>query len=139
MAKFIIHAGDFVPGDGLARFVPKPIFFKSKPHGWEIILPKGNGKGSLGFGERLSISDFASVEIANEESVKRMSGTIGWGLAGATVFGPVGLLVGLLSGGKKTEVTFFGTLQNGKKMLSTTDLKIFTLMQAAVMDNKQNT
>ena len=138
MAKFSIHAGDFVPGDGIARFVPKPLF-GSKPHGWEILLPKGNGKGAIGFGSRLDISEFSSAEVATEESVKRIAGTVGWGLAGAAVFGPLGLLAGLISGGKKTEITFFGTLKSGQKMLATTDSKVFTMIQAAAMTNQRGT
>lgn len=135
MAKFSIHAGDFVPGDGLARFVPKP-FFGSKPHGWEILLPKGNGKGTLGYGLRLDLSEFVTAEIATEESVKRVAGTVGWGLAGAAVFGPLGLLAGLISGGRKTEITFVGTLKTRHRMLATTDSNVYTMIQAAVMTNQ---
>src|SRR3546814_10870207 len=48
----------------------------------------------------------ADLEPASEESVKRIGGTLGWGAAGALVLGPVGLLAGLLAGGRGTEVTF---------------------------------
>lgn len=72
-----------------------------------------------------------TVEIATEENVKKLGGTVGWGIAGAVLLGPVGLLAGLLVGGRKKEVTFVARFKDGRKLLGTTDSKTFTTLQAA--------
>ena len=71
------------------------------------------------------------MEVASEESVKRIGGTLGWGAAGMLALGPVGLLAGLLLGGKKKEVTFVAKVKDGRKLLGTTDHKTFTKLKAA--------
>ena len=74
--------------------------------------------------------DVEEVSIATEENVKRVGGTVGWGLAGAAILGPVGLLAGLLLGGKGKDVTFIIKFKDGRKMLATTDSKTFTKLAA---------
>jgi hypothetical protein len=73
-----------------------------------------------------------SVEVASEDSVKRVGGTLGWGLAGVAVLGPVGLLAGLLLGGKGKDVTFVANFKDGRKMMATTDQQSFNKLQALV-------
>jgi hypothetical protein len=97
MAKFVIHAGDFVEGNGLVRPVAKDPSFFGKLKGqfaWEILLPKGNGKApplAFGFGERLDISEFVKVEVADKESISRFAAGVGWGVAGSVLLGPLGV------------------------------------------------
>lgn len=62
--------------------------------------------------------------------MKRLGGTVGWGVAGAALLGPIGLLAGLLLGGKGKDVTFILKLKDGRKMLATTDSKTFTKIAA---------
>lgn len=105
-----LHAGDF--GDGtmaaseIGLVVVQPVFSKEKPiyRNWDQVT---------------------DIEIANEESVKRLGGTVGWGAAGAAVLGPVGLLAGLLLGGRKKEVTFVVRFDDGSKLLGTADAKAY--------------
>lgn len=52
------------------------------------------------------------------------------GVAGAALLGPIGLLAGLLLGGKGKDVTFILKLKDGRKMLATTDSKTFTKIAA---------
>ena len=73
-----------------------------------------------------------SIEKATEESVKRLGGSVGWGAAGAVLLGPVGLLAGLLAGGRGMDVTFVARFKDGRKLLGTTDSKTFVKLQAAV-------
>ena len=82
-------------------------------------------------GEAIHSSQLEVVELASEESVKKIGGTIGWGAAGAVILGPVGLLAGLLLGGKKKEVTFVAKFKDGRKFLGTTDSKTYTKLMAA--------
>lgn len=116
MATLEIHAGDFPTG-------------KCTINSGVIILPWQSGDGLVGRSVVL-IGQIASVAIATEEEVKRTGGTIGWGLVGAAALGPVGMLAGLLLGGKGKDVTFILQLKDGKKMLATTDAKTFTKIQA---------
>ncbi len=76
--------------------------------------------------------ELEEVAIATEETVKKLGGTIGWGAAGALILGPVGLLAGLLLGGKKKEVTFIAKFRDGRKFMATTDSGTFTKLQAVV-------
>ena len=115
MAKVIVHAGDFREGKGHASF--GTMILKSKASMFKDVI--------------ISFKDFEEVAVATEQTVKRIGGTVGWGIAGAAVLGPVGLLAGLLLGGKGKDVTFVGKLKDGRKLLATTDAKTFTKLQAA--------
>lgn len=116
MAKIKVHAGDFLKGDSQYSF--GSLILKTEKHNF--------------LGETIPITELETVGIATEESVKNLGGAIGWGAAGAVILGPVGLLAGLLLGGKKKEVTFVAKLKDGRKLLASTDSKTFTKLQAAV-------
>jgi hypothetical protein len=116
LASIKIHAGDWgenkVGGFSFDSFsLPKAGKF----------MPEGIHKSAL-----------TEVELATEESVKRIGGTVGWGAAGAVILGPVGLLAGLLLGGRKKEVTFVAKFKDGRKFMGTTDAKTYTQIAAAV-------
>lgn len=115
MAKVTVHAGDFTKGAG--RFELGKLWLQTKAH------PVA--------GESIPLSELESVDVASEESVKRIGGTVGWGVAGGVILGPVGLLAGLLLGGKGKDVTFVARFKDGRKLLATTDSKSFTKLQAA--------
>jgi hypothetical protein len=51
---------------------------------------------------KYKLEDCKITEI-NEEEAKSLVKSAGWGLVGAAVAGPIGLLVGLAMGGKKVE------------------------------------
>ncbi|MDW1605626.1 MULTISPECIES: hypothetical protein [unclassified Vibrio] len=116
MAKIKVHAGDFLEGEGSLSF--------------GVLNLKTSEKKFMG--ENILLTQLESVELASEENVKKIGGTIGWGAAGALVLGPAGLLAGLLLGGKKKDVTFVALFKDGRKLLATTDSKSFTKLQAAV-------
>lgn len=85
MAKLKIHAGDF--GKGTGAYMLGAFSFPWQP---------GDG---FSVGKSRHVSELQSIEIATEEAVKRVGGTVGWGVVGATLLGPVGLLAGLIAGG----------------------------------------
>ncbi len=116
MAKVKVHAGDFLEGDGQFSF--GSLVLKTKEHSF--------------LGETIPITELDVVDVATEENVKKLGGTVGWGAAGALILGPVGLLAGLLLGGKKKQVTFVAKFKDGRKLLASTDSKTFTKLQAAV-------
>jgi hypothetical protein len=115
MATVTIHAGDFHKGSGELNS--------------SYFILKSDKRPDLG--EMVFLKDLDVVEIATEESVKKIGGTVGWGVAGAILLGPVGLLAGLLLGGRKKEVTFVARFKDGRKILATTDSRAFTELQAA--------
>lgn len=118
MSAITVHAGDFSKGKGS---ISSNI----------ISLAWAPGDGFTGKTVALD-GNLESISMASEEEVKRTGGTLGWGAAGAVLLGPVGLLAGLLLGGKSKNVTFVAVFKDGKKMLATTDTKSFTKMQALV-------
>ena len=65
-------------------------------------------------------------------STHQLGGTVGWGVVGATLLGPVGLLAGLLLGGKGKDVTFIMKLKDGRKLLGTVDGKTYTKLNALI-------
>ena len=122
MGKIKVHAGDFftsVKGD----FSSGSFYLKSKKH--------------FVFGEKIKAKKkLASLELANEENVISAGGTVGWGVTGAVLLGPVGLLAGLLLGGKKKKVTFVATFHDGRKLLATTDSKTYNRILTEYMKRK---
>ena len=116
MAKIKVLAGDFLEGDG--QYSWGSLTLKTEEHSWA--------------GETIPLSQLDTVDIATEESVKAIGGTVGWGAAGAVILGPVGLLAGLLLGGKKKEITFVAKFKDGRRLMATTDSKTFTKLQATV-------
>ncbi len=116
MAKIKIHAGDFLEGN--SKFELGALFLKTKEKKY--------------MGECIHLTELETVNIASEENVKKVGGAIGWGAAGALVLGPIGLLAGLLMGGRKKDVTFVAKFKDGRKLLATTDNKTFTKLQASV-------
>lgn len=117
MSKIKIHAGDFPRGK--ASFAFSSITFP-----WKA----GDGFG----GESVSLSELAEVDQASEASVKRIGGTVGWGVVGAAVLGPLGMLAGLVAGGKGQDITFVAKLKDSRKFLATADSKTFNKLKAAV-------
>jgi hypothetical protein len=115
MATIKILAGDFLKGD--SNFSFGSLSLRTKEHSF--------------LGEIIPAKEIDEIEIANEESTKKIGGTIGWGAAGAIVFGPAGLLAGLLLGGRKKEVTFVAKLKDGRKFMATTDPNTYTKLKAA--------
>ncbi|MBU4495823.1 MAG: hypothetical protein L6425_02140 [Candidatus Aminicenantes bacterium] len=116
MAKIKVLAGDFLSGDSSLSW--GNLFLKTEAHSVA--------------GELIPLTQLASVEVASEESVKKMGGTIGWGVAGTLLAGPIGLLAGLLLGGKKKEVTFIAKFKDGRKLMATTDSGTYKKLLAAV-------
>lgn len=120
MGTINIHAGDFKTGKH-SQFMFGSFSLAHDEIGWTGYKM-----------EAVPASKLERVELASEENVKKLGGTIGWGIAGGVLLGPVGLLAGLLAGGRKKEVTFIAIFKDGRKILASTDSKTYTKIQAAV-------
>jgi hypothetical protein len=115
MAKITVHAGDWADNSTATFSFGSFQFMTSK------FPPKFEGVA----GDQLEM-----VDIATEDNVKKLAGSVGWGIAGGVVFGPVGALAGLILGGKKKEVTFVAVFKDGRKVLATADSKTYIQIQA---------
>lgn len=116
MATFEILEGDFAKGYSSYMSEAKSFLMNNGRGGHDIVPAK----------------DLEFLTVATEETVKKAGGTIGWGLAGGAVFGPVGLLAGLVLGKKKKSVTFVARFKSGKKFLAKADERDFaTLLMVA--------
>lgn len=110
-----IHAGDW--GEDTLAGVRKNFAGRA-----QIIIPRG----TFGPEDRYWLDeDVQSVEIITEENKKRVLRTAIWGAAGQILLGPVGLLAGLLIGGKGKDVLFACVFKDGKKILATANHKAF--------------
>ena len=126
MTFFIkIHAGDWKEQDAIVHQV-----------GWRqricITISRGFFRGSDKY---FLDTDIKSVEIVTEENKKRILGTAAWATAGIMTLGPVGLLAGLLLGGKGKDITFVCHFTDGKKILATTNHKRFKHFQLPALKN----
>ena len=119
--SFVVHAGDFQKG-GDHQFL--------KERGKKgVLIMKTEGKF---FREKIYITEVAEVEAASEESVMRFGGAVGWGAVGGVLLGPIGLLAGLLAGGKGKDVTFVCKLKDGRKFMATAPSNVYTELSAVL-------
>jgi hypothetical protein len=124
MAQFEIMAGDFEPGQ--QGRVMSGRFVKESAHGFHMPI-----KGKWLKTEHIPKAEIDQLEIATEESLKKMGGAIGWGLVGGLALGGIGAVAGLLAGGRSKEVTFACKFKDGRKVLGKCNSKDFAEIQAA--------
>jgi hypothetical protein len=109
MAKIKVLAGDFLQGEG--EYQGGALCIETPLYPWPGIKIAG--------------ANIKSLEVASEASGKKVEDAIGLGLAGALVLGPVGAAAGLFMASEQTEVTFWATLKDGRKLLAATDDKTY--------------
>lgn len=86
------------------------------------MMTKASTKDHPWKGESINlVLELERAEILDEEKVKKLAGTAGWGIAGAVLLGPLGAIGGILLGGNKKEVAFAAYLKDGRKFMATTD------------------
>ncbi|NIE73863.1 hypothetical protein F3J45_05310 [Pantoea sp. Ap-967] len=110
MTRLTVQSGDFLQGEG--EFRNGSLTLKT---------PRSPSPG-----ERISLNRVVDLRLASLESSRSLGSALGWGMAGALVAGPVGLLAGLWLGGKEEEVTFLATFKDGRKLLAITDGKTWS-------------
>ncbi|MFK0312780.1 hypothetical protein ACIQUF_16310 [Pseudomonas sp. NPDC090233] len=110
MTRLTVQSGDFLQGEG--EFRNGSLTLKT---------PRSPSPG-----ERISLTRITDLQLASLESSRSLSSALGWGVAGALVAGPVGLIAGLWLGGKEEEATFLATFKDGRKLLAITDGKTWS-------------
>lgn len=103
MANIEVLSGDFLQGAGEYR------------HGTFRLKTVLNSAGV-----EIKASAFKSLEIATESPIANKD-AFGYGIAGAMLLGPVGAIAGYLMAGTENEVTFIGTLKDGRQLMAATD------------------
>jgi len=119
LGRIDIHAGDFKQGND-SQYV----------HGNFLMKKSG-----AFLREKIPSSQIEKVEMASEEAVISAGGAAGWGLAGSILLGPVGLIAGLILGGKGKDITFVCKFKDGRKFLGTASAGVFNELQKVVMAN----
>lgn len=112
-----IHAGDFKKGKA-SQFV-----------GGKFLM-KNEGKILR---EKILVSEVETLEEATEENIIKIGGAVGWGVAGGVLLGPLGLLAGLVLGGKGKNTTFICRFKDGRKFLATTSTKEYNNLRKHVL------
>jgi hypothetical protein len=123
MSTIKVHAGDY--RDTKCFVIGQEIHLQGRDDPVKII--------------KMPFSSLTDLEVASEENVKRVAGSLGWGLAGGALLGGVGALAGVLVGGNKKEVTFIAHFNDGTKILATGDSRTYTQMHAALFDQQNGT
>lgn len=97
------------------------------PQKWRMKKYRSDGfymKDVYGQVKLFPFTDITEIEEVSEESVQRVKGALGWGLAGGALFGPLGLITGLIAGGgQKQMTTFHCKFKDGRKFLGTCEKK----------------
>lgn len=117
MATIKVIAGDFLKGD--SQYTWGNFSLRTKEH--------------TIFGESISAKKVESITLASEESIKKLGGTVGWGAVGALALGPIGLLAGVLLGGKSKDITFIAVFKDGRKVMATTDVATYNKLLGATL------
>jgi hypothetical protein len=110
MTRLTVRSGDFLQGEGEYR-----------NGSLTLKTPRSPSPG-----ERISLARISDLKLSSLESSRSLGTALGWGVAGALVAGPVGLLAGLWLGGKEEEATFLATFKDGRKLLAVTDGKTWS-------------
>ncbi|MDN7141123.1 hypothetical protein KC131_10720 [Pseudomonas sp. JQ170] len=110
MTRLTVQSGDFLQGEGEFRNGSLTLKTCRSPNP----------------GEKIALTRIRDLIVANQESSRSLGSTLGWGVAGALVAGPVGLIAGLWLGGKEEEVTFLATFKDGRKLMAITDGKTWS-------------
>jgi hypothetical protein len=114
--QFKIIAGDFRT-DAKHQFVSDTLLL------FEI--------GGWGFkAKKYPVAQILGVEEVSSDNARKTGGTVGWGIAGALVAGPLGAVAAGYLGGKKDEVTFICRLSDGKEFVGVMKKSIFIKLSA---------
>lgn len=87
--------------------------------------------------EAIELNRVVSVEIATTETVQKMGSTIGLGLLGSALLGPIGLLAGVLASRKKM-VNFIFKLDDDRQAIAYGEEKAYLAIQMAIMKRQMN-
>lgn len=118
MSKIKVLAGDIPTG---TYEIPHDLLGK------EIVMRK-----QFSFNKIDLVKELDRVEQHTEESVKKLVGTAGWGIAGGLLLGPLGAIGGMLIGGRGKQICFAAYLKDGRKFLAVSDGALYQKLISSV-------
>lgn len=122
MGEIKILGGDFISGGSPASFSMGYFHLCTEKSRW--------------FGEAVAGDQIESVEHLNENTVKKLGGTLAGAAIGAVVAGPLGAIVGSALSGRKKEVTFVCRFTDQRLLIGRTDSRTYDQMLAAFLSRK---
>lgn len=122
LGQFKIIAGDFRT-DMKHQFVANTLMLH-EVGGWGFSATK------------YPASRIVAVEEVSADSDRKVGGTLGWGVAGALVAGPLGAIAAGYVGGKKNDVTFVCKLDDGKQFVGVMKRSLFSNLIAPFLLKK---
>jgi hypothetical protein len=105
---------------------------QGQPESQPLVRGKLKRNGKF-FRESIRARQIESVQLASEEAVLSLGGAAAFGTAGALLLGPVGLLAGLMLGGRGKETTFICKLTDGRKFMATARTRVFKELEKVVL------
>ena len=94
-------------------------------------FPDPDNEGGLSYGRILyRMTAVSEMQELTEENKVKVLGAAGWGTVGALVAGPVGLLAGMVLGGRGSNMVIAVTFKDGRKALLQVDATTWTNMLA---------
>ena len=78
-----------------------------------------------------------AADVLTEESKTSILGKAGWGAVGAIALGPLGLLAGVLGGGRSKEICVACELDDGRKFIATASASEYQDLLKSVFNNKK--
>ncbi|MEM9043532.1 MAG: hypothetical protein AAGC81_02470 [Pseudomonadota bacterium] len=110
-------------GDGLR--IGKHAEHMATAHLLSLRKDKGGFLGIVGTAHHYKPTDVVEAEEVDAESFRSTGATVGWGLVGLAVAGPLGAGLGAIIGGQKNEKTLAIKLNDGRTFLG-----VFSAKQA---------
>ena len=89
------------------------------------IIPRmfGNVEIAWGFGKSMSlIGKVDKIEIVTKQNKRKLLSSTAWGAIGLATLGPLGALGGILLGGRRKEICFACSLNDGRQFLGVSDI-----------------
>ena len=105
---------------------------------WAISSGKGELRYDFKYKHILMLNQIVSVDILTEENKKHVLGTITGAGVGLVVLGPLGAVVGLLTGGNKKEVAIAVKLKDGRHFIARCNNKTYTMLLPYVAKNTES-
>jgi threonine dehydrogenase-like Zn-dependent dehydrogenase len=85
--------------------------------------------------DKIPFAEVASADLLTEENRASILGKVGWGALGAFALGPLGLLAGVIGGGRHTERVIIVALRDGRKAMIKANAKDAETLVAASFQN----
>lgn len=117
MAKVKVHAGDFLPSIG--QYACDALILMTEETKW--------------LGEVIPMTELEVVNLASEDALKKIGGSVGWGVEPALVQSRIDYLARVSGIGIKNAATFIAKFKDGRKLLATTDSRTYTKIRTAIL------